>query len=46
MNKTQKQLIEMINSAIHGRKINFDENEIVNWDELLEEARQHIFLNK
>ena len=41
MNKTQKQLIEMINLAIHGRKINFDENEIVNWDELLEEARQH-----
>ena len=41
MNKTQEQLIEMINSAIHGRKINFNENEIVNWDKLLEEARQH-----
>lgn len=41
MNKTQEQLVKMINSAIHGGKINIDNTEIINWDDLLEEAKAH-----
>lgn len=38
MNKTQGQLVIMINSAIHEEKVKIDNTEIINWDDLLEEA--------
>ena len=41
MNKTQEQLIKIINSTIHSKKVKFDKDEVINWDELLEEAREH-----
>lgn len=41
MNKTQEQLIKIINSTIHSKRVKFDKDEVINWDELLEEAREH-----
>lgn len=40
MNKIQSQLIEFLNSAIHGEKIECSSNDI-QWEGLLEEARAH-----
>lgn len=41
MNKTQEQLIKIINSTIHSKRVKFDKDEVINWGELLEEAREH-----
>lgn len=41
MNKTQDYLVKLLDSAIHGNKINFNIDENIQWDKLLDEARAH-----
>lgn len=41
MNKTEKQLVDLLNKAIHGEKVRREDVEDTDWDKLLYEAKEH-----
>ena len=41
MNNTQRQIINMLNSSIHKKNVEIDENEVIDWNEIMEEGDAH-----
>lgn len=41
MNKTQVQLVKLLNAAIHNTKVEFNINEDIHWDDIMKESTEH-----
>ena len=41
MNKIQTQIVNLLNAGIHGNKIDFDSNENIDWESIIEESKAH-----
>ena len=41
MDKIQTQIVNLLNAGIHGNKIDFDSNENIDWESIIEESKAH-----
>ena len=41
MDKIQTQIVNLLNAGIHGNKIDFDSNENIDWESIVEESKAH-----
>lgn len=41
MDKIQTQIVSILNAGIHGNKIDFNSNENIDWESIIEESKEH-----